>query len=86
MTPYTFAPTRQPKYSCNSDVNFQTEGEKACGFRNLTEQPFCREKKKETNKTLQLNRLIMVTLGKNLESAVVSDMTIMRKILVRPVY
>lgn len=46
VTPYTFAPTKQPKYSCNSDVNFQTEGEKACGFRNLTEQPFCREKKK----------------------------------------
>lgn len=46
---YTFAPTKQPKYSCKSDVNLQMEWEKVCGFSNLTEQPFCQSTNKEKN-------------------------------------
>lgn len=44
-SPYTLAPTKQPKYSCKSEVNFHTECEKACGFRNRTEQPFYEQTK-----------------------------------------
>lgn len=61
--PYTLAPTKEPKYPCKVEFNFQTDSENVWGFSKRTEQPFYRTR--INNITLLHNMYCSNVIGSN---------------------